>query len=83
MEDKKVPDGFVLSQEDLEENGITQEELDELEETVEEYTETVREFESDIDRLLTEINTSPVYEKLGVELVLDIEYLFAIDDGED
>lgn len=78
---KEAPEGFLLSQEDLED--INEEELDELEGTVEDYMELISEFNEDLDEILMEINNSPVYEKLGVELHIDIEYQYSIGERDD
>lgn len=78
---KEAPEGFLLSQEDLE--NINEEELDELEETAEEYMNLISNFNEDLDDILKEINDSPVYEKLGVKLHIDINYQYSIGDRDD
>jgi predicted RecB family endonuclease len=74
--DKEAPEGILLSAEDL--DGITQEEIDELKPIIEDYTEAIEQFEEDLDDVLSRINESTVYEKLGVELHIDVEYLYSV-----
>lgn len=78
---KEAPEGFLLSQEDLE--NINEEELDELEETAEKYMDLISNFNEDLDDILKEINDSSVYEKLGVELHIDVNYQYSIGDRDD
>lgn len=81
MDDTDAPDGFVLTVDDL--DGITQEELDDLEETADEFLELIEEYEQQVDQKMEEINDSSVYEKLGKELHVSVEYLYSFDDRED
>jgi len=71
-----MEEDLLIKQEDL--DNITEEELDELESVVDEYIELCSDFESDIDDILERVNNSDVYEKLGKELHISIEYIYSV-----
>ena len=75
-----MEEDLLIKQEDL--DNITEEELDELESVVDEYIELCSEFESDIDDILERVNSSDVYEKLGKELHISIEYIYSMGAKE-
>jgi len=71
----------LLTEDDL--DNITEEELDELETIVDEYIEICTEFEADINDILERVNGSSVYDKLGKELHIDVEYVYSFGDREE
>lgn len=73
-----VANGFILEEEDLED--IDQEDLDELEEIIDDYQQLIDDFNGDLDDVLQRINDSEVYKELGVELHIDIEYLYSMGE---
>jgi hypothetical protein len=81
MTDKETPEGLFFSPEDLEE--VTQKQLDMLEEYVNQYNTLLEEFDDDLDAILHEINQSEVYKELGVELHVDHEFIYSVEDRED
>ena len=78
MSREDVPDGFLLTEDDLEE--ITKEDLDNLEEIVDEYIELQKEFNKEVDDVLRRINESKVYKELGKEIHISTEYYYDIKD---
>jgi hypothetical protein len=63
---------------------ISKESISELEEMVDECAKDVdsmtEEFGERIDEHLKKINNSPVYEELGLELTIDMDYEFSLDE---
>lgn len=81
MNNQKVPEGFVLTQEEL--DNISQEDIDELEEIAEDYVDVVSEFEKELDEVMERINNSTIYEKMGIELHISVEYLYSYDETDE
>lgn len=69
---------LLISEDSLEE--IDEKELEELENIVEEYIQICNDFEEDVDDILERVNNSEVYEKLGVELHISIEYVYSMGE---
>ena len=80
MKDNYSENEFVIHPDDL--DVITEDEYEELEKISEEYSELYNNFEDDLDDVLERINNTSAYEKLGVELHIDIEYLYSFDNRE-
>lgn len=70
-------DGIELSEEDIAE---LEEMVDDCAEDVEKMTD---EFGERIDEHLEKINGSAVYESLGLELTIDMNYEFSLDEREE
>lgn len=81
MNPNSGPQTLLLDEEDIE--NISKEEMDELEEIIDEFLEIVDDFDSDVDDILQRINDSPVYEELGVELHVDLQYQYYFEERDD
>lgn len=65
---------ILLEEDDLE--NITDKQIDELEEITKEYIQLLQEFSDDVDDILERINSTEVYEEMGVELHMDLDYQY-------
>jgi len=78
---------LTIALEEIEGIDITEDDIRNLEEMVDECVEDVEEmttkFGERIDEHLTQINESAVYEELGLELTVDMNYEFSLDEREE
>lgn len=81
MNSDSEPQTSLLDEETLED--ISKEEMDQLEEIIDEYMEIVDNFDEDVDDILQRINDTGVYEKLGVNLHVDLEYQYYFEERDD
>lgn len=78
---------LTIALEEIEGIDISEDDIRNLEamvdECVEDVDEMTTEFGERIDEHLTRINESAVYEELGLELTVDMNYEFSLDDREE
>lgn len=72
-----------LSAEDLEELGFEREDIAEVEELSDEVIQLIEAFENDIDRKLSELNDSDLYETLGIEVNIELEHSFSVVERDE
>ena len=77
-----MEENFLISAEDI--DNISEEEMGELEESVQKYQDELERHSKTLEDILSEINNSDVYEKLGVEIhvTTDYYYSFETEDNE-
>lgn len=77
-----MEENFLISAEDI--DNISEEEMGELEELVQKYQDELGRHSENLEDILSEINGSDVYEKLGVEIhvTTDYYYSFETEDNE-
>lgn len=63
---------ILVEEEELED--LTEEEYDEINEYAKDLENIFEEFNDDLDKKLNEINNSALYEKLGIELNVEVIY---------
>lgn len=82
-----VDQQITIALNEIEGIDITEENIRNLEEMVDECAKDVdemtEEFGERVDEHLEKINHSPVYEELGLELTIDMNYEFSIDEREE
>lgn len=78
-----MEENFLISAEDI--DNVSEEEMGELEESVQKYQDELERHSENLEDILSEINDSDVYEKLGVEIhvTTDYYYSFETEDNED
>lgn len=78
---------LTVALEEIEGIDISEEDIRNLEQMVDECAKDVEnmtdEFGERIDEHLTRINDSVVYEELGLELTIDMNYEFSLDEREE
>lgn len=62
-------------------DNVTEEDMQEIEDIVDEYTELIEDFNEDLDDIMRRINESNVYQEMGVELHVSVEYLYSYDEN--
>jgi hypothetical protein len=72
----------ILLEEDELEN-ITGEQIDELERKIEDVEELLQGFSDDADDILEEINSTEIYEEMGVELHMNLDYQFYYSERDE
>ena len=77
-----MEENFLISAEDI--DNVSEEEMGELEELVQKYQDELGRHSKTLEDILSEINDSDVYEKLGVEIhvTTDYYYSFETEDNE-
>lgn len=65
-------DNLVLTVEDI--DGVSSQEYEQAEEKVSEIIDCMNKYEEEISEKLEELNSLAVYEKLDVEIVMNIEH---------
>ena len=77
-----MEENFLISAEDI--DNVSEEEMGELEESVQKYQDELERHSENLEDILSEINDSDVYEKLGVEIhvTTDYYYSFETEDNE-
>ncbi len=77
-----MEENFLISAEDI--DNVSEEEMGELEELVQKYQDELERHSENLEDILSEINDSDVYEKLGVEIhvTTDYYYSFETEDNE-
>lgn len=73
--------GHVMEAEDI--DGVTEEEYQDLVELLEEYTEILKRHDQELEEILTKVNESPVYEKIGIRLDVSTEYTYSVGEREE
>jgi hypothetical protein len=68
---------------EVEMDGYSDEEIAELKGLVDEYQDRIDEFNNDIDKLLEDINDTEIYNDLGLELNVSIEFAYSVEENED
>ena len=78
-----MEENFLISAEDI--DNVSEEEMGELEESVQKYQDELERHSENLEDILSEINNSDVYKKLGVEIhvTTDYYYSFETEDNED
>ena len=78
-----MEESFLISAEDI--DNVSEEEMGELEESVQKYQDELERHSENLEDILSEINDSDVYKKLGVEIhvTTDYYYSFETEDNED
>lgn len=72
-----------LSEEELEALGFEQEDIDEVTDLSEEVVQLIESFEEDIDTKLSELNSSDLYEQLGIEVNIELQHSFSVEERDD
>lgn len=82
-----VENEMIIAVDEIEGVDLTQENIEKLEAMVDECSEDVeemtQEFGERIDQHLKKINNSIVYEELGLELSIDMNYEFSLNEREE
>jgi uncharacterized coiled-coil protein SlyX len=68
---------------EVEMDSYSDEEIAELKDLVDEYQGRIDEFNNDVDELLEKINNTAIYNDLGMELSVSIEFVYSVDQNED
>lgn len=75
-----MEEDILIEAEDIE--NVSEEQMDDLKELVEEYQFIIEEHDDKLTHILGRINNSDVYKELGVEISVDVEYYYSIEDRE-
>ena len=63
-------------------DNVSEEDMEKLESLVEEYQSVLQRHGKELDDILERINNSNVYRELGVEITVDREYYYSVDERE-
>lgn len=76
-----MEEGIFISAEEI--DNVCDEDMERLERLVEEYQSILTRHGRELDDILRKINNSKVYEELGVEVTVDREYYYSVDEREE
>lgn len=71
---------ILIGAEEIE--NVSEEDMEKLERLVEEYQSVLQRHGKELDDILERINNSDVYKELGVQISVDKEYYYSVDERE-
>ena len=75
-----MEEDILIGAEEIE--NVSEEDMEKLESLVEEYQSVLQRHGKELDDILERINNSNVYRELGVEITVDREYYYSVDERE-
>ena len=75
-----MEEDILIGAEEIE--NISQEDMERLESLVEEYQSVLEEHDDKLTHILGRINNSDVYKELGVQISVDTEYYYSVEERE-
>lgn len=76
-----MEENFLISAEDI--DNVSEEEMNDLEESVQKYQDELKRHSENLEDILSEINNSDVYDKLGVEIHVTTDYYYSFETEND
>lgn len=76
-----MEEDILIGAEEIE--NVSEEDMEELEELVEQYQFILEEHDDKLTHILGRINNSDVYKELGVQITVDTEYYYSIEEREE
>ena len=73
-----MEEDILIGAEEIE--NVSEEEMETLEKLVEEYQSVLQRHGKELDDILERINNSDVYKELGVEITVDREYYYSVNE---
>ena len=75
-----MEEDILIGAEEIE--NVSEEDMEKLERLVEEYQSVLQRHGEELDDILERINNSDVYKELGVQISVDKEYYYSVDERE-
>jgi len=75
-----MEEDILIGAEEIE--NVSEEDMENLESLVEEYQSVLQRHGEELDDILERINDSDVYKELGVQISVDKEYYYSVDERE-
>jgi len=72
---------ILIGAEEIE--NVSEEDMENLEGLVEDYQSVLQRHGKELDDILERINDSDVYKELGVEISVDKEYYYSVEEREE
>lgn len=76
-----MEEDILIGAEEIE--NVSEEDMENLESLVEDYQSVLQRHGKELDDILERINDSKVYKELGVQISVDKEYYYSVEEREE